>query len=458
MNRNKLLTLLIGVCLALALVTVPFMSACAPEVVEEEEEEEIVEEVKWVTIGHCNPLTGPAGYAGIPHEQGIALAIDEINEAGGFLVNGQRYMLKVESFDSRYDGKLALAGLTKLAEMGIKLIIGPFIPAGVIAASPMLWEHRALMLATQASCTIRNANLPNYFQIDTNQERASVFAGFVVEGLGAKTMAFVIANIVFELEILEFFVPALEEKGVEVVTEEIHEMGLEDYYSMIAKIRETDPDVVNPGAVLTDVALFLRQRMELNYPVQCVGIDALSLGGASIFRIAGAAGADGYIGATYFFDPGHEFADWEIDTMGLDLAELEKYTAASLEEYGLDWWSAYQGFGYAYVKVFVDVMQRAGTVTDGDALFAAMETLNLPTALLTIRFAPGSHVYMLPKIWVQEYVVDEVTGEYRMEPVAGSKPLDPYGNEWETYMHKELNIDDIRAGTVPGTASYGIGY
>ena len=458
MKKNKLLTLLIGVCLVLALVTVPFMSACAPEVVEEEEEEEIVEEVKWVTIGHLQPLTGPAGYFGAAHEMGIVLAIDEINEAGGFLVNGQRYMLELESFDTRYDSKLAVSGATAMAEGGIKMIIGPMVVTGVIAASPVTWEHRALMLTCQASSTIKHANLPNYFQIETNEERASMFAGFVAEGLGAETFGFAMSTIEFAQEILEFYPPALEEKGVEVVIIDIHDMGLLDFYTTIAKIREADPDVVYPNAVLTDAALFLRQMMELNYPVQTIGIDNLGTAGPPVFRVAGAAGADGYIGAAWFFDPDHEWADWEIDTMGLDLAELEKFTRASLERYGTEWYSAFQGFGYVLTKVLVDTMQRAGTVTDGEALLAALETINLPTAIFNYRLAPGAHNAVLNRIWVQEYVVDEVTGEYRTEAIAGSKAIDPYGETWELYMHKELNIDDIRAGIVPGTAAYGIGY
>lgn len=458
MNRNKLLTLLIGVCLALALVTVPFMSACAPEVVEEEEEEEIVEEVKWVTIGLVMPLTGPVGYWGFPQEQGALIAIDEINEAGGFLVNGQRYMLKLESFDNRYDSKLSVAGVTVLVERGVKLIIGPTTPAGVIAAAPIAWEHRALLLTATASATIKHANLPNFFQLETNEERGSLFASFVAEGLGCDTFGFAMSNITFDLEILEFYPAALEERGVEVVITDIHEMGLEDFYTIIAKVREADPDAVYPSAVLTDNALFLRQRMELNYPVQGVGIDNLGTGGTHIFRIAGAAGADGFIGAACFFDPEHEWADWEIETMGLDLAELEKFTAASLESYGREWYGAFQAFGYILTKVMVDTMQRAGTVTDGEALLAALETIDLPTAVFRYRLSPGVYYAVLPRIWVQEYVVDEATGEYRAESVAGSTPLDPYGLEWETYMHKELNIDDIRAGIVPGTASYGNPY
>ena len=458
MKRNKLLTLLIGVCLVLALVAVPFMSACAPEVVEEEEEEEIVEEVKWVTIGHLQPLTGPAGYFGAAHEMGIVLAIDEINEAGGFLVNGQRYMLELESFDTRYDAKLTVAGATAMVERGIKLIMGPMVTAGVIAASPIAWEHRALMITCQASTTIKRANLPNYFQIETNEERAGFYASFVAEGLGADTFALLAASSDFGREVVEFFPPVLEAKGCEVVFTDIHEYGLEDFYTIIAKIREADPDVVYPSTLVSGAALFLKQMMEMNYPVQCVGIDNLGTAGPPIFRIAGAAGADGYFGSAWFFDPEHEWADWEIETMGLDLAELEKFTRASLEKYGRDWYSAFQCFGYILTKVLVDTMQRAGTVTDGEALLAAMETINLPTALFQYRFAPGFRNAILPRIWVREYVVDEVTGEFKTESIAGSKPLDPYGETWELYMHKELNIDDIRAGIVPGTAAYGIGY
>jgi len=40
MKRGKLLTILIGVCVILVLVALPFMSACGPAAPGEEEEEE----------------------------------------------------------------------------------------------------------------------------------------------------------------------------------------------------------------------------------------------------------------------------------------------------------------------------------------------------------------------------------------------------------------------------------
>ena len=60
-------------------------------------EDEKTEEVGTVNIGYTGPLSGPAAFYGERTLNGVKMAAEEVNEAGGFEVNGKKYKLNLVS-------------------------------------------------------------------------------------------------------------------------------------------------------------------------------------------------------------------------------------------------------------------------------------------------------------------------------------------------------------------------
>jgi len=69
-----------------------------------------------VPIGFLAPLTGPVQSWGLPGLNGCRIWEDWLNRAGGLLIGGRRYPIRIEAFDCGYDPDLALSGARHLVQ------------------------------------------------------------------------------------------------------------------------------------------------------------------------------------------------------------------------------------------------------------------------------------------------------------------------------------------------------
>src|SRR5262249_36622336 len=70
-----------------------------------------------VKLGQIEAQTGPNAIYGWMSSQGTALAVDEINKAGGFSVGGKAYKLQLIALDTRGEPKEATVQLKRLLEV-----------------------------------------------------------------------------------------------------------------------------------------------------------------------------------------------------------------------------------------------------------------------------------------------------------------------------------------------------
>src|SRR5690625_4811966 len=88
--------------------------------------EEATGATETVTIGYSGPLSGPAAFYGEDTLTGLQLAANEINEAGGFEVNGQQYEIELVSLDDQYLPDQAANNAKRLVqENDAKIIFNP---------------------------------------------------------------------------------------------------------------------------------------------------------------------------------------------------------------------------------------------------------------------------------------------------------------------------------------------
>ena len=103
------MTTLSRLVVSLTLVAVAAMPALAQDVVK---------------LGQIEAQTGPNAIYGWMSSQGTALAVDEINKAGGFQVGGKSYKLQLVALDTRGEPKEATVQLKRLVEVDA-LVKGP---------------------------------------------------------------------------------------------------------------------------------------------------------------------------------------------------------------------------------------------------------------------------------------------------------------------------------------------
>ena len=75
-----------------------------------------------IIIGFMGPITGPVAAYGIQANNGVKVAVDELNKNGG--INGEKLVLKV--FDDGAEPKQGVSAANQLIGEGIQYVIGPF--------------------------------------------------------------------------------------------------------------------------------------------------------------------------------------------------------------------------------------------------------------------------------------------------------------------------------------------
>ena len=88
---------------------------------------------KEVVIGYIGPLTGGAAFLGVDALNGCLLAAEEINAAGGITVAGQKYKVKIESYDDEATPAKAVTGLRKLKDLYYIPVVVANVSGSVLA-------------------------------------------------------------------------------------------------------------------------------------------------------------------------------------------------------------------------------------------------------------------------------------------------------------------------------------
>src|SRR6266702_630780 len=95
-----------------------------------------------VKIGQIEAQTGANAIYGWLSSQGAALAVDEINKAGGFKVGSKTYKIQLIALDTRGEPKEATVQLKRLIEVDqAKYIFGPFLSNVFLAVRPYAGEE-----------------------------------------------------------------------------------------------------------------------------------------------------------------------------------------------------------------------------------------------------------------------------------------------------------------------------
>ena len=90
-----------------------------------------------VKIGQIEAQTGPNAIYGWMGSQGVPMAVDEINKAGGFKVGDKTYKIELISLDTRGDPKEATIQLKRLLEQDkARFVYGPFLSNVFVTVLP----------------------------------------------------------------------------------------------------------------------------------------------------------------------------------------------------------------------------------------------------------------------------------------------------------------------------------
>lgn len=123
-------------------------------------------EAETVKIGFIGTITGGAADLGQTSLEGVKIAVEEINKAGG--VNGQKFEIIVE--DEKMSPAVTVEAMRRLAEKGVKFVTGFSVSSDAIAAIPIAEQYGMVIITSIATSTalVTTEFSENLFPISTN--------------------------------------------------------------------------------------------------------------------------------------------------------------------------------------------------------------------------------------------------------------------------------------------------
>ena len=216
-----------------------------------------------VKIGEIEAQTGPLNTYGWMSSQGMRMAVDEINKAGGFQVGGKTYKLELINPDTQGNPQQAVIQLKKMLEEDkVKYVFGPFLTNIFKGIEGYAKQHNGQFLlmggATQIHYELGKPG-NDYLMRTWNWDAGpSGFGTLMVEDLkkkGVKKVAMLMQNDAFGHVAADIYREAFKSAGI-AFEENWFEPATKDYSAVLAKISAGKPDYLFPGytdAVLYDI-------------------------------------------------------------------------------------------------------------------------------------------------------------------------------------------------------------
>src|SRR5438445_677265 len=223
-----------------------------------------------VKIGQIEAQTGANAIYGWMSSQGTALAVDEINKAGGFKVGSKTYKIQLIALDTRGEPKEATVQLKRLIEVDqAKYIFGPFLSNVFLAVRPYAGEFNGKILMWGGATRIHDyVGTPGHeFLMRTWNWDAGTngFGELMVDNLvkttGAKKIAMLFQNDQGGKVLEDIYVPMFKAKGIEYRLD-YFEPGTKDFSAVLAKIAAWKPDFLFPSYADSYLYDIVRQATE----------------------------------------------------------------------------------------------------------------------------------------------------------------------------------------------------
>lgn len=362
-----------------------------------------------IKIGGIYMTSGSAATYGKFAQQGLQLALDEINESGGVL--GRKMQVQIE--DSEGKAAVAIQAARKLVyQEKVNALMGLDSSGVAQGLVPVLPELQTPLIITHAATPDVTGHLCNAFtyRVSVNVLQNMKGAADIAAGTDAKKWTTIGPDYAFGHQSWEFFSKFLKEQVDDVElssSPSFPRFGAEDFTPFINSVMEAKPDGVLISLWGGDLVNFVRQANNRGFFDQ--GFEVLMTVGAAteVLSTLGEQMPEGvWLGTRYWF--------------GAHDNELNKtFVSKYREKYGTP--PSYNAEG-AYVAIYAykQAIEKAGG-TDGEAIAAALSGSSLETPTGTLTFRKGDNQALIGPTWGRTADMDD---ELKIRSLVDLKTLD----------------------------------
>jgi branched-chain amino acid transport system substrate-binding protein len=343
-----------------------------------------------VKIGLLAPLTGPAAADGEEFVRGVEWAIEEANAAGG--VAGFTFELIVGDVRDQSAANVASAAERLIGTEGVEVILTgyasltmfevdlmaeagmPYIAAG---PSPSFAAITTQDIANYWCCWSYTASFKGYETDVRPAVEALAERGEIT--LRDRTVAIISSDNAYSRTISEGMITSFEDGGWTVVVNELVPFGeVGDWRAILAKVRETNPDlVINTDYLPGNSALFLNQFLE--QPTNSLVFLQYAPSVPEFVTLTG----DASQGVLY------NLINAPLNSPGWPRGQ--ELMAAYSARFGME--SGVYGVGlYEMANLYFEALATVGDPTDHQAIGNAIGQIARPTVAGNLAFDPATHV------------------------------------------------------------------
>ncbi|WP_265285617.1 branched-chain amino acid ABC transporter substrate-binding protein [Verminephrobacter aporrectodeae] len=240
-----------------------------------------------VKIGHTGPLSGPNAFAGRDNENGVRLAIEELN-AKKIMVTGKTLKFELLSEDDQCDARTGVSVAQKLIDSGVRFVMGPYCSGVAIPASRVYSEGGAMLSTVATNPKVTENGYKNLFRITAGDSQiGSNMAIYVAKVLKLSKVAVIDDRTAYGQGVAEQFTKEAQKQGLTVVGQEFTSDKSTDFMAILTSLKAKQPQAIFFGGYAPQAAPMARQMKQLGLPAKLIGGDTLC--SAEIGKLGGDA-------------------------------------------------------------------------------------------------------------------------------------------------------------------------
>ncbi len=311
-----------------------------------------------VNIGYSGPLSGPAAFYGERTLNGVKMAAEEINNSGGFEVNGKKYKLNIVSLDDKYLPNETGANAKRLLQENKTPIIFTPHSGGVFAMQVFNQQQKFIIGAYTSEPKVTEVGNKLTVRIPPRYDGyLKPFTDYAMSKFGKK-IAFLPTSSQYGKDWSAKLKTYWEKQGGSIVYNSSIDFTKDtDFFTIVTNALKEKPDVLFIGGASEPTAKVAKQARELGFKGGFVIMDQAKLD--EMKKVTGTYDVlNGSIGVMPLVDS--------------DAPAVPEFVKKYREKYKEDPGSE-AGLNYIAMNIFVGAMQAAGSVDDPEKIRAHMQ-------------------------------------------------------------------------------------
>lgn len=224
-------------------------------------------------IGSIGPATGDTAIYGLAVQNGIQLAVDEINEAGG--ING--YKIEYQFEDDQSDAEKSINAYNVLKDWGMQMLIGTVTSTPCTAVTEETHADNMFQL-TPSATAVESIQYDNAFRMCfSDPSQGTVSADYIADaGLADKIGIIYDSSDTYSTGIYQSFVTEARERGLDIVAAEAFTSDSStDFSVQIQKSKDAGAELVFLPIYYQEASLILAQANRAGYAPEWFGVDGM---------------------------------------------------------------------------------------------------------------------------------------------------------------------------------------